>query len=126
MDYLTGTAGLPSAIALLVIVIEFAGAPALLVGLGGRLAALGVASVMVGAIATAHWSHGFFMNWAGTQAGEGFEYHILALALSGGIMIAGSGAFSVDRWLVRPSARVADPKMVGRRTTREERLAALR
>jgi hypothetical protein len=29
-----------------------------------------------------HSSNGFFMNWTGTQKGEGFEYHLLALAVT--------------------------------------------
>jgi putative oxidoreductase len=62
--------------------------------------AAGVAAVMAGAVATVHLANGFFMNWSGTQAGEGFEYHILALALALVVVISGSGAASVDRALV--------------------------
>jgi hypothetical protein len=47
-----------------------------------RLAAAGIAAVMLGAVATVHVANGFFMNWGGTQSGEGFEYHILALGLA--------------------------------------------
>ena len=54
---------------------------------------------MVGAIVLVHGQHGFFMNWFGKQAGEGFEYHLLAIAMSGAVVIAGSGAYSVDSWL---------------------------
>jgi putative oxidoreductase len=99
MDYLTGTMGLPSAIAFLVIMAESAGALGLIVGALGRVAAAGIGAVMVGAIATVHWTNGFFMNWAGTQAGEGFEYHLLALALAAVVIRTGSGAVSVDRAL---------------------------
>ena len=35
------------------------------------------------------------------QKGEGFEYHLLVLAMAAAIMIAGSGAWSVDRALSR-------------------------
>ncbi len=45
------------------------------------------------------------MNWTGQQKGEGFEYHLLALAMAVAIMIAGSGAWSVDRLLSRPEVR---------------------
>jgi len=111
MGFLTGPVGLPSAIALLVIAIEFLGAAALVLGVGGRLAALGTAAVMVGAVVTTHAGNGFFMNWAGAQAGEGYEFHLLALALALGLTITGSGAYSVDRWLVdrlqQPAARPA-------------------
>ena len=37
------------------------------------------------------------MNWAGTQKGEGFEFHLLVLAMVTFLMIRGAGAFSVDR-----------------------------
>jgi putative oxidoreductase len=36
------------------------------------------------------------MNWVGTQAGEGFEYHILALAIMLALIIKGGGLFSID------------------------------
>jgi putative oxidoreductase len=36
------------------------------------------------------------MNWYGNQKGEGYEYHLLALALAIPIIIRGAGAFSVD------------------------------
>jgi hypothetical protein len=32
---------------------------------------------------------GFFMNWSDRQAGEGFEYHLLAIAISAAILIGG-------------------------------------
>ena len=101
MNFLTQGAGLPAAIAFMVIVIEFLGAAGLIVGLGGRVAAIGIGSVMVGAIFTVHLPNGFFMNWSGAQPGEGFEFHILAIALAAGVAIAGSGAYSLDRWLAR-------------------------
>jgi putative oxidoreductase len=74
---------------------------ALLAGAAGRVAAFGIASVMIGAIVTSHLPHGFFMNWSGGQAGEGFEYHLLALGLAAIVIIAGSGRASVDRFLSR-------------------------
>jgi putative oxidoreductase len=62
---------------------------------------------MAVAIANVHWPNGFFMNWFGTQKGEGFEYHLLAIGLAIAVMIRGSGALSLDRWLTlnRLSAR---------------------
>ena len=96
MGFLTGTIGLPWIVAFTVIAIETLGALALIVGAGSRLAALGVASVMLGAVATTHLSNGFFMNWSGAQAGEGFEYHLLALALAAVVFVAGGGRASLD------------------------------
>jgi putative oxidoreductase len=54
------------------------------------------------------------MNWTGQKPGEGFEYHILVLALSLAIMIKGSGRWSIDRALVGgPSvSRVADVRVI--------------
>jgi putative oxidoreductase len=50
-----------------------------------------------------HRSFGFFMNWTGTQKGEGFEYHLLALAVTAFLMIRGAGAFSLDRVIATAS-----------------------
>lgn len=91
------SAHLPVAIVWLDVVIETVGALALALGLFGRLGALGIAAVMVGAIATVHAPNGFFMNWSSARGGEGFEYHLLALALALPIVIKGSGAWSLDR-----------------------------
>jgi putative oxidoreductase len=96
---------LPTALVVLVIVIEFFGSLALILGAFSRAAALGIAAVMAGAVATVHVSNGFFMNWMGTQAGEGYEFHLLAIGIALAIMITGGGSFSVDRWLSRPVAR---------------------
>jgi putative oxidoreductase len=41
------------------------------------------------------------MNWSGAQKGEGFEYHLLAMALGIAILVAGGGAASIDRALSR-------------------------
>jgi putative oxidoreductase len=97
IGFLTGATGLPAVIAFLVIVAESAGSLGLIVGALSRVAAAGIGAVMLGAIATVHWANGFFMNWTGTHSGEGFEYHLLALALVAIVLRAGSGAASVDR-----------------------------
>ncbi|HKS04667.1 MAG TPA: DoxX family protein [Gemmatimonadaceae bacterium] len=92
---------IPAAVTVLVIAIEFLGSIALITGLFGRAAALGIIAVMSGAVFMVHLPNGFFMNWSGQQAGEGFEYHALVIAMAIAIMIRGSGAFSVDRALSR-------------------------
>ncbi|MFO0744926.1 MAG: DoxX family protein [Myxococcota bacterium] len=113
MGFLTGQAGLPAPLAVLVILAESLGAVALAFGLLSRVTAAGIASVMIGAVLTSHLSNGFFMNWAGSQAGEGFEYHLLALALAVPLIFKGGGAFAVDRWIAarlgagRPAATPA-------------------
>jgi putative oxidoreductase len=100
--WMTTTLGFPSALAALAIVTELLAPVALALGIGGRLAALGIAGVMLGAITT-HASNGFFMNWlGGLPAGsEGFEYHLLVVGLCAVVAINGSGAFSLDGLLSR-------------------------
>jgi len=89
--------GLPAAVVFLVIFCEFFGSLSLITGFLGRLGALGILCVMVGAILTVHLPNGFFMNWMGNQKGEGVEYHILAIGMALAILIKGSGALSIDR-----------------------------
>jgi putative oxidoreductase len=91
--------GLPPWLTILVMTFELGGAILLIVGFLTRLAALGIGCVMAGAWITVHANVGFFMNWAGNQKGEGFEYHILALGLCVALMIEGGGALSVDHAL---------------------------
>jgi putative oxidoreductase len=53
------------------------------------------------------------MNWAGTQKGEGYEYHLLTIAVAVFLMIRGAGAASVDRLLyssLGSSGRQASPQ----------------
>lgn len=97
MGFFTGQMGIPAVFAFLAILAEFAGALGLITGLLTRVAAFGIACVMVVATLTSHLAHGFFMNWYGNQSGEGFEYHLLALGLAIAIMIRGGGAFSIDK-----------------------------
>ncbi len=99
VDFFVGS-GIPAAVAILIIIAESFGAVALLIGFLSRLAALGLAVIMLGAIFMVHLQHGFFMNWFGNQAGEGFEYHLLALGLSLVVLIKGGGKWSVDRAIV--------------------------
>ncbi|MGH9766037.1 MAG: DoxX family protein [Blastocatellia bacterium] len=91
--------GLPAAIVILVMIAEFLGSIGLIFGFLTRLSALGILGVMLGAIFMVHQQHGFFMNWMGKQAGEGFEYHLLAIGIAVALLIRGGGAFSIDRAL---------------------------
>lgn len=93
--------GLPAVVVFLVILFEFFGSLALITGFLGRVGAFGILCVMVGAILTVHLPNGFFMNWAGNQKGEGFEYHLLAIGIAIAILVKGSGAFSMDRSMTR-------------------------
>jgi putative oxidoreductase len=93
--------GIPGFLAVLAVAAEFLGPIGLAIGFLTRLAAFGIACIMVVAVMTVHWPHGFFMNWNGNQKGEGFEYHLLALSIAITLMIIGAGAWSVDGALTR-------------------------
>jgi putative oxidoreductase len=93
--------GLPYLVAIIVILAESIGSLMLLAGFLTRVIALLIMSIMLGAIIKVHGQFGFFMNWSGQQAGEGFEYHLLALALCLILILAGGGRWSVDRFLNR-------------------------
>jgi putative oxidoreductase len=95
LKYFTGS-GIPAMFALLAIAAEFLGPLGLAFGLLTRVAAFGIACVMLVAIVTVHWQHGFFINWYGNQKGEGIEYHLLVLGIAITLMIIGAGAWSLD------------------------------
>jgi len=78
------------------IFLEQAGALALVLGLFTRAAAVATGIIMVGAVLTIHLQYGFFMNWFGTQAGEGYEFHLLVLAMVAALVIVGGGKASID------------------------------
>lgn len=98
-DAFTNKMGIPGLFALLAIAAEFLGSIGLLVGFMTRVAAFGIFCVMAVAVKMLHWQNGFFMNWFGNQKGEGFEYHLLVMAIAVALMIRGAGAYSVDRML---------------------------
>jgi putative oxidoreductase len=91
--------GLPAPVVFLIICTEFFGGLGLIVGLLTRIAALGIGVEMIGAIFIVHLPNGFFMNWYGNQKGEGFEYHLLAIALAATLLLRGAGKFSIDHAL---------------------------
>ncbi len=88
--------GMPVVITWLVMAIELLGGLGLVVGFLTRIAALGVACDMIGAIFLVHLPNGFFMNWAGNQKGEGYECHLLVLAVAAALLLPGTGKFWVD------------------------------
>lgn len=99
MGFFTKVMHIPAPFALLAICAEFFGGLGLIVGLLARVASIGVAADMAVAIVTVHYQFGFFMNWFGKQKGEGFEYHLLAIAAAVLVMMKGAGTFSLDHWL---------------------------
>ena len=87
-----GQMGIPAPLGPLDIIAEFFGALGLIVGLLARVATFGVGCVMLVANYKVHLPNGFFMNWFGQPQGEGFEYHLLVLAIVIALLIKGSGA----------------------------------
>ena len=96
MNFLTTQGGLPYILALLVILIESIGALMILLGLATRVAALGIFVLFTVIAVQYHSANGFFMNWFGSQAGEGIEYFILLNGLALSLLISGGGKWSAD------------------------------
>lgn len=107
MGFFTEQMHIPWIFALGAVLTESLGSLALIAGFASRVSAALVGIVMAVAALTVHLSNGFFMNWAGNQKGEGFEFHILAIGLALIVIVAGGGRASVDRLLVRKQAPAA-------------------
>jgi putative oxidoreductase len=101
LGFFTKQLEMPMAIAILVILGESLGALGLIAGFLTRFCATGVLIIMGGALVMFHSSNGFFMNWSGKQGGEGFEYHLLAIALCLPLIISGGGWFSADGFITK-------------------------
>lgn len=97
MGFFTDQLGIPSILAFCAIMAEGLGSLGLITGLLTRLSAFGIGVNMVVATLMLHLQNGFFMNWSGQQAGEGYEYHILVVAISIPLLIRGGGLLSADR-----------------------------
>jgi putative oxidoreductase len=97
--------GVPAPLGALVILSDFAGSLLLIAGLATRLSAAAAGLVMVGAVLLVHLPNGFFMNWGGAPHGEGYEFHLLALAMAASLVLSGGGYGSVDRWLLGKLAK---------------------
>lgn len=102
IEFYNGVLGIPVALAAFAIVIELLSSIGLITGLLSRMSALGIIAIMIGAIVTMIGPNGFFMNWFGQMdaGSEGYEYHLLVIAM--GVLLAarGGGALSVDRLLM--------------------------
>lgn len=98
--FFQSTWGVPAPLAVLAMAAEFFAPIALMFGFMTRIAALAIAVDMaVAMFVGGHIQNGFFMNWMGNQAGEGFEFHLLAIGLALALVVLGGGRFSVDRSL---------------------------
>ncbi|HKB43059.1 MAG TPA: DoxX family protein [Chitinophagaceae bacterium] len=96
MGFLTSQARLPYIIALLVILIETFASLFVFFGFATRIAAFGILVNFLGVVFKVHAANGFFMNWAGTQKGEGIEYFLLLFGLAIILLITGGGKASID------------------------------
>ncbi len=89
--------GVPHFLTFMVIITESFGAILLILGLGTRLWAFLIGIIMIVAIYLLHWQAGFYMNWyAQPGTGEGFEFHLLVLAVVLVLVIKGGGRWSLD------------------------------
>lgn len=97
MGFFTGKLGIPAVFAFLAIIAEGLGSLGLIAGLFTRVAAFGITVTIAVAAYLMHVQNGFFMNWFGSQKGEGYEYHLLVIAIGTALMISGGGRWSADR-----------------------------
>ena len=95
--------GIPTTIGVLGIAAEFLGPLLLIAGLGTRVAAFGIACMMIGAAWLVHRPYGFFINWFGQHplGKEGYEYQLLALGVALVLVLVGGGRWSLDGLLTR-------------------------
>lgn len=96
MGFFTNDIGVPYVVGLLIILAESVGMVALVLGLLSRLISASLVAIMAGAIVTTHLPYGFFMDWSSTQGGEGYEFHLLIIALAFVVILNGAGAYSLD------------------------------
>jgi putative oxidoreductase len=110
IDIFQTTMGIPAPLTVFVMFTELAGAAGLVLGLLSRVAAFGVMMLMV----VAPFANGlypqFFMNWTGRFMHEGYEYHLLAIALSLTVMARGGGSYCVDAVWSRNRTNIDAPK----------------
>ena len=101
MNYFSDIVGLPWIIRLLVIVLEFFGAIALIAGIGTRIIAALYIILALGTMFSSHVQHGFFINWYGKHAGEGFEFSLLWIASAAALLLDGAGKYSLDKLIMK-------------------------
>ena len=98
----------------LVMIVEFFGGLALILGLGTRLVAIPLVIDMIGAIYFVHAKHGFFLP-------NGYEFALLLGVLSAGLALTGSGALALDNLIGRRRYEADTTKATG---TQQQRRAA--
>jgi putative oxidoreductase len=81
----------PKVVQVLVAWGEVLGGAACALGILTRIAALGLAAIMVGAIVTVHGPHGFSMEHSG------YEYNLVLIVVCLSLALLGAGTISLDR-----------------------------
>ncbi len=87
--------GIPTILGVFVIFIELLSPILLIIGFFTRVNAALLGIVILGA-AFFHLEHGFYINWLGNQAGEGFQFHLLFVLASAAAVVLGGGKGSID------------------------------
>lgn len=96
MNFFTDTMGIPYIFALMAVLAESLGSVGLILGFFTRVCAFGIGVTIGVAALMVHVQNGFFMNWFGTQAGEGYEYHLLVVGMALALLVTGGGRWSLD------------------------------
>ena len=100
MHYFTEIVHLPALIGFLVIMIEFFGSIAIILGLATRILSAVIILLFTGIIITHHWQAGFFMDWFGANPPgfEGFEFDLLMMGMALSLVISGGGKYAADHF----------------------------
>ena len=114
MDYFVGVLKMPKFLGWLTVFIETTSCLLLIIGLATRINAVMVFGLFVGMIVFVHWQDGFLMNWFGKmeKGHEGFEYHLLVLAMSAALVVLGGGAYSLDKFFMNEEKSIAKKQQV--------------
>ncbi len=107
MGFFTNGLHIPYVFGVLAIAAELLGGLGVFFGVLTRIAAFGIASTMVVAIALVHGKNGLFLD------NKGYEYALLALAAAVCLMIRGGGFLSGDKAIAKRIGESAGPRLSG-------------